>query len=474
MLPIDNTTHATIITDNLDMIAVNKHYYFPISNKDLVEHCHGRTIRTCNKIFISLDLKNAPSCTSAVYTNNEQQVKELCKFGLMEVSEYLPPTLIDLRNGTVMLINPTNEEIFLRCLDERDILLTSDSLVSIEIKCFCHLHSSRMTTPIYAEQNCLETENVNIKVNKHMNLRLVSDLINASSIDGKSQQSGYSKLQIPTYLEPLEMSLQSNMKVYDLKKLIELQNNNYQNTIFGKVDTNSQKLSSISIFKGIVYTIIAIVVVLVIGWIVLSVKIKGIGQVLALGKLIKPSNAAPLQPSIVEEDEGVWQLLLVILFGIMILYFILKYISVFRKIYRNIAYPCFEVTPELLSNRQSVILYLSSLTNYCYIELDHFYASPHDITLIQSSTPINIELHKNCCSSYITILHTNLALQVGSDFNNVWSVSNTIPVPNYLSYVVESILLQHVTMELLIGCNNVYRAYPIIMQPVIANTESQS
>ena len=104
--------------------------------------------------------------------------------------------------------------------------------------------------------------------------------------------------------------------------------------------------------------------------------------------------------------------------------------------------PCFDVTPELLSNSQKVLLYLSLLTSYSYIALNHLFAEPNDVKLIQSSRPISIELHRNCCSSYI-LAHL-ICLQVGTDPQNAWqTLLVSISISNYLRNIVDSILSQH-------------------------------
>ena len=185
----------------------------------------------------------------------------------------------------------------------------------------------------------------------------------------------------------------------------------------------------------------------------------GMGQLLALGKLGKAVEASLIK----ENDydiELAWEILVIILLALLAVYLIVKHTSAMKKIYRHCAHPCCEVIPELLSNKQNVTVYQSTLTTYCYLDLDHIYAAPHDIKLIQSEIPIVIKLHKNCFSSYLTIIHKNLGLQVGTHPNNVWKLHNTISIPNYLKNIVSTILQQNFTAEIAIGNDNIYRPFP--------------
>ena len=59
-LPIHNRSQATIITDTVDLIAVNNHHYFTVKHHVLNEHCHGKTIKTCNRLFVSHDFIHSP------------------------------------------------------------------------------------------------------------------------------------------------------------------------------------------------------------------------------------------------------------------------------------------------------------------------------------------------------------------------------------------------------------------------------
>ena len=469
-LPITNSSQATLITNAVDIIAVNEHYYFPISGHMLNEHCHGISIKTCDRSFVSSDIIKSPTCVSAVYQNNLKDIKRLCKIGIINLSEHSIPTIIDLQNSSILLINPTNEKIYSKCFNQRREEITQNSLVTINLQCFCFLYNDLMVTPLYAEQECVGEEDIQVTVNKHVNIVFIAYMLN-TTIDethinlNESLYNDFPNIEIPDYLEPLDMSFEGNTKVFDLEKVISLQRNDFKDTLFGKVSRNTNKIQGMTIIKIILYTVLSVTIILVAGWIIMSLKLKGFGHLLALGKLIKPVNSFPIQNNndITTNDDYslIWEILLIVTFILFIAYFGSKHISLWRKLWKTIAYPCFDVTPELLSNRQKVTLYLSSLTSYCYIDLDQFFAAPHDVTLIQSSTPITIELHKNCCSSYIAISHTKLCLQVGTDPHNAWQLANTINIPNYLRNVVDSILSQHFTMEILIGCNGIYRAFPV-------------
>ena len=114
MVPVEgNQSQTTILMDYVDLLAVNieTNSYFSMSHHFLNEHCHGKTVRTCNKMFMNKDLTRAPSCASMISMNNLEAIHQLCKIELVEVKPAMNPLLIDLKNSSVLIVNPARKTL---------------------------------------------------------------------------------------------------------------------------------------------------------------------------------------------------------------------------------------------------------------------------------------------------------------------------------------------------------------------------
>ena len=76
----------------------------------------------------------------------------------------------------------------------------------------------------------------------------------------ESLYNDFPNIEIPDYLEPLDMSFEGNTKVFDLEKVISLQRNDFKDTLFGKVSRNTNKIQGMTIIKIILYTVLSVTI----------------------------------------------------------------------------------------------------------------------------------------------------------------------------------------------------------------------
>ena len=78
----------------------------------------------------------------------------------MQLTEYTKPMVFDLFNNSILLINPTGERIYSQCLGKKRKYLTNDCVVTINQQCFCQILNDKMNIPLFAEQTCVEDQDV--------------------------------------------------------------------------------------------------------------------------------------------------------------------------------------------------------------------------------------------------------------------------------------------------------------------------
>lgn len=465
---------ATIIMDYTDMIAVNtqENNYFPVTNAFLNRHCRGKRIFTCDSIITQYDMTQSPSCASAIFQNNLEDIQKLCKVGFMEISIDEDPMFLDLHNSSVLLVNPARKDIYSKCgAYSRKQLITNNALTTIKMKCFCLLFNAKVRSAIFAEPNCMDQTQLDIHTNDHINTLFIAHMLNKSlsqinTLINISEYKHLPPIQIPEYVQAITIPRSKHGPIYDLQKVTSLHKSDYINSLYGQVTENSKSLRYMHVLKLLFYIVCVIVFIIIIGIILLTCKVKVLTQLTAIGKLIKPVSTLPInsdtnQSNIESTLQLSWEIMITIIMIIVIIYWIIKHIHLLKIMYKYSCIPCKDLSLSQQSNKQHVLLYLSTITNYCYLDIDYINANPHDISVVQSSTPVSIELHEGFCSTYITLTHTNLGIKVGLDNTNTWSLHNTIPVPAYSKSLIRSILSQQYKAEILIGSDNVYRSFAI-------------
>ena len=473
IIPTDsNNPQGTLIIDFTDLIAINRdeNNYFPISHAFLREHCRGSSIKSCNQIFTQYDLTRSPSCASSIFRNDVDDIQKLCKIGFVEIEPHVNPTFIDLKNSSILIVNPAKHNIYLKCRDKsRKQIIDNSPIVTVRLNCFCYLFNEEIRTAIYAGHDCVEHLTIETHSTIHHNIMYAAFMLNktVSQIQTLSNISYYKKLpdiNIPAYLDGLTVPQFHLGPIYDIKKVISLQKSGFMNTIFNKVSENTGNLQIVHKFRIIVYVITGVVIVIILGILILTCRVRFLTQLIAIGKLIKPTTAIPISQQGNTHNDTLqlsWEIMSTAIFIMAVAYWIIKHMHWCRKIYRYCAYPCQDLSVSNKSHKLQVLLYINTITNYCYIDLDTIKANPNEIQITQSNTPVTIELHDKTCASYLTILHKGLGLQVGSNINNVYTIHNTLPIPAYLKSTVRAIVAQNYEIQILVGSDNIYRSFEV-------------
>ena len=95
--------------------------------------------------------------------------------------------------------------------------------------------------------------------------------------------------------------------------------------------------------------------------------------------------------------------------------------------------------------------------------MDESYALPYEIELRQSQTNIEVSLHDGCCSSYVTINHHNLSLELRNDPMNTFVINKTVSVPAYSNYALKKCISLEFKLQVLVGESKIYRAFDVIL-----------
>lgn len=359
LIPVESSQQqATIIMDFIDLLAVNeiRNSYFSVSHYFLKEHCMGKNIVTCNELFTTHDLTTSPSCGSAIYQNDIEKINKLCKIGFVEINESTRPKIYDLKNSSVLLVNPARQNLYSRCSEqERKQFITDGALVTIELKCFCYIFNNYISTPVFAGHRCLEQTLTRVSNNDHVNILFLTNLLNKTVSETRKHLQQILKgelpqIHLPNDLDGIKLSKESRAPIYDLKNIMASQHNNYMNTLYGRVSQHTKILDNFQYFRYIGYGVGTTVVILVILGICLTCKVKGLGHSLALGKMIAAVETAPLRLNSDTLPLSPWQVSIEIISVLIVLlafvFWIYKHVAVIKKIAKYCAFPISEFNLE--------------------------------------------------------------------------------------------------------------------------------
>ena len=469
--PIDNDVgKATILSGYNRYIAVNKHdnLYVPLDT-DFIRNCKGHSMKRCEELVTQYEFDNVKTCSSSIYIGNIKDINKLCTIGLVNISENIQIKFHELRNNSVLVINPRKQPVYQRCNNEAiKSYITNEELATIRIKCWCWLHVENVArTPVMANHNCINVSTT-VNVITHHNILYAANAMNISlskmkSIFNSTIIENIPTLKIPEYSEIFRVPSNAYGNVYDLK-MITKQQNTYQSLLWDTVMQNEVATRNIPLFRITSYVISSIIFIIIILVGFLFCKTKGIIRLLSIGKLIQSSSALPIRPPtsffITSQTALItWDIMSMAILLLALVYWIIKHVKLIRRCMKYLAFPCKEFHMEKINDNLQVFLYFSSLQAYCYIKVDELYASPHQVSVMQSETDINLTLHDGCFGSYLTIIQTNLCLKV--EDKNKWLVNNTIHIPLYAKNTLRAILSSEFKVQILIGTNCIYQAYNI-------------
>ena len=474
MIPIENSEspQATIILDYVDLLGINeeRNSYFSITHQFLSEHCRGKTILRCNRMITNLDLTTSPTCATAIYQDRLDDVQRLCTIGFMDLKPTTTAVLYELTNSSILVVNPMRTQIYSRCNDyQRKKKVTNEALVTVNINCFCYLFNEQISTPMYVSEDCVDRDTMEIRSQKHTNLIYLASALN-KTVSALDELVDFNNSKIPQISIPLHMihslvQQQTKEPIYDLKKIMKLQHENYQNSLHSRISLNTQYRSKSEMFRIMVYVIIAIIIMVIIVGIVLTCRVKSLGQMLAISKLLPISQALPLDSVMSQEPVSNMSISIEVLSLLVLIlaftYWVYNHLSLIK---RTIKYCAFPVKEFKLENKQpslTVLLYFTSIKDWCYLHVDEIYALPHEIQIIQSESEVNINYHSGCCTSYITINHRRLGLKIGEGDTNLLIFNQTIAVPAYSKFALQKILNSNYRIQVLVGENKIYRSFEV-------------
>jgi len=476
MVPVESENpQATIIMDYIDLLAVNtqQNTYFAVTRQFIAEYCRGKTVLRCTSLFMSHDMTKSPSCASMIFKNELNEIQRLCHIGFIEIKPSIAPSIYDFHNSSILLINPAKQMIFARCTDnyKRKIPITNNTLMTVNLSCFCYLFNDQISTPIYVGPECLNQNSIQITSNPHINILYLAHMLNKTISEiqmmsmNMSTMNQLPKLEVPDFMESISLLRESSEPIYDLKKIIALQKNDYMNTIYGRVSKNHSELRGLNVFKIIIYTVTTITILVVVGGLILGYRVKGLSQLLAIGKMIPIARAATLNHDHAEREMESWnisiEILSLVVLSLTIIYWIYKHAALLKRMFKYCAFPVNEFKLDDKPPALSIILYIVSMTEWCYLDLDTIYALPHEIKLMQSEIDVDIALHESCCSTYITLTHERMGLKLGDTNTNIFLFNKAITVPVYSRFALKKILSSEYKVQILIGENRIYRAYDI-------------
>ena len=474
MVPVVNEpTKATLIVDYVDLIAVNyeQNSYFTMSRQFYMDHCVGRTIIKCDRLLQSYDFELAPTCASVVFRNQLEVVQKYCKIGFVNIESSYPLRLIDYGNSSLLLVNPNGQPIYARCEHYgRRKEITRERLVTIHMQCYCNYFNDVIKTPIYVHANCTKNRTLTTITHVHHNMLYLVMVMNKTAdqiykeLNSTTLQS-IPRINMPTYNSDSTLLREGIHEMQDFQKILDNQRTIFANSIPGRIQQNSENIKEFNVYKYVGLGISVIVSILVIFVILLTCKTKNLSQLLAIGKLLPSVKASPLHSEHTGLDLCKYTSPLLLLFlTLSIAYFIYRYIATIKRIVKLCAFPFkeFDITDK--PSPLNVLFYFHNLHNFCYIHVDQLFASPHEVELIQSSTDVDITLHDRLfCSSYITITHTNLGLNVKGK-NTMFTFNKTLSIPIYNKFTMRKIIDTPHELEVLVGENRIYRTYKVILR----------
>ena len=163
--------------------------------------------------------------------------------------------------------------------------ITDSALATVNLSCFFFLFNHKISTPLYVGHHCLNQTGIEITSNTHVNLLYLAHMLNRTIHEvkqsiGKPIINNLPELEIPDFMDSISLLHENSQPIYNLEKIIELQKNDYMDTLYWRVTANSSYLNGLSVFKIMGYIVVTIVIIVVIGLFVLCNTMKRIRSVI--------------------------------------------------------------------------------------------------------------------------------------------------------------------------------------------------
>lgn len=147
----------TVIEDVSRYIAIseNNDFYIELSDSDLMS-CTGNEFLECSKPK-SLVRSTYPSCTSALFFNNTDQVLDLCNI-LYSDDISIEPVMVYLDKGEILIISDPMD-LTLSCFAKPPRIISHSGFSKIKIPCGCTITSKYLLIPT-SHNNCQYSDSI--------------------------------------------------------------------------------------------------------------------------------------------------------------------------------------------------------------------------------------------------------------------------------------------------------------------------
>ena len=417
--------------------------------------CDGFTNIYCSNIFSETYMENSRSCELAIVRNITEDIANNCEYAVFNRKTATLKFHI-IADNRLLIENPREADIYQRCQEnEHELYLTNATLAEIAIPCFCYLYGAEFSTSIITSDNCIVTPNVTL-YNPTNNI-IFMKLLNISYDNDNISMDLIPELQMPNLIE--DFTLDDDKHMLNLKDVLLALKNDYYHTAHSTLNRHGGSLNllqnAFSIFAPIVSIIVIVIVIVVI------CRTKKLGQMIALLSLSKNTNARPLTEEHTDHYDYfdyIINLGTVILLLLWLIYIVLRYYKLLRRIYRTVSLPFRECITASEPPSCKIVLYLSSLNNYCYIHIDNILQYPENAVTHTDNTKITLTYTSTLCGSHVK-LNNNDIIIIAKDTRFV--LPEIIQIPLVLNHTVRTILACDYNVELLVGAGSHFCVLPL-------------
>ena len=191
----NHTTYVTKISGFSEYIGItNSELFYVETNRASLELCSGKQIQICPRIFAMNDRAKA-SCTSALFHDEQENIKTKCQTHLMQAKEIEPYTFSDLGQGRV-LVNSKDPFLVKTCALKPPVKLASCQFCILKLPCACNVRSAVSFFPATLNQ-CQNSEKITFL--HPVNLMYAQHVVDYASIFNISGSSVLAKpLKLPS------------------------------------------------------------------------------------------------------------------------------------------------------------------------------------------------------------------------------------------------------------------------------------
>ena len=217
-VPVNHsTTHATQLLDLAEHFAIShdSQYYVDINKREL-DSCSNTKIMSCHRTK-SLNPITSKSCLSALFANDKAAVKNLRDFRFL--TDHIRSDLIEINRTAVLVYN--NKFLELDCISNKKMIKGCNFCLVTKP---CHCSISSQTNYLPPRLSSCQHKTDNITVSHPVNLALLQQFFNDSSLDDILADTVFSeKLQVDVPFFRLYNHSMSAVLADDKKQHLSLQ-----------------------------------------------------------------------------------------------------------------------------------------------------------------------------------------------------------------------------------------------------------